>query len=400
MANENNDPGQTPAPDNDPNAQPAANGDASPDEGFNLLDAVDEAYERIDEQGNVTEAKPKDETASKPDDGEGADGSETAGAETDPDKPDEGPDGETKPGDKPAEGGEADKPDGETKPQEPPLELTDEDKKLFDERGQQRVQSLIERVKSVADEKTQAETERDTYRDQYEAVAGVLRDTGASTDVLGNMLDLTAELVSGDPRRGQQAVQRAFEMVKGYARQYGVSLPQASLLDAYPDLQQQVEAGTLTQEAAEENARLRSQQANYDAQRNQQVRANAEQQQYQQSAAQAQTSLNQMLADWQAKDPDFERKAPLMQDYAQQLAQQIVAGEVHPSRVAGLIKERYDTITSTMKTVAESLRSTQPKEPNPVRPGASRSAGQEAGRYKSVEEAIDQEYERMPANLR
>lgn len=379
------------------------NGSGADDDGqqFNLVDAIDGAYDRLDDEGNLApETEKPDEPA------EGAEG-EKKPAEGKPGEVDDGgkpPDekdgaegeGEAKSGE-PGEGegeGKGEGGEGKEKPDKD-LELSDEDRQQFGERATQRFEKLVDRVKTETQEKDQVIAERDDLQARHEALSGVLQQTNASPEQLSGILDLTGELMSGDPQRGQQAVQRAFDWVKDYARFYGVSLPQASLLDAYPDLQQQVDNGTLTQEIAEEHARLRSVQQSQQTVRDNQARSSATMQQYQQAAQQAQTQLTQLSQDWQTNDADFKTKAPLINEYAQQLAQRVLAGEVHPTDAIPMLKDRYDAITKTMQTVATTMRQNQNKnEPNPMRPGTSRSAG-EKPKYDSIQDAVFGEYDRM-----
>lgn len=361
------------------------------DEQFSLIDAVDAAYEGMDDEGNL-QPEPA-ETGEGAGDGEPGE-SETEGGEAASETDTGQPEGEQPAGEQPAgqEGEQAaEQPDAD-------LELTEEERAQLSERATQRFDKLVDRVKTESQEKQQYQERLQDVEQRHETLVGALRETNADPQQLSQVLTLTADLVSGDPQIGQQAVQRAYEMVKGYAQQYGVSLPQASLVESYPDLVQKVQDGSMTLDAAEENARLRSVTASQQAVRQRDAQASAEQQQFQQSANQAFSEWQQLQQQWQQSDPDYEQKRQLLQDYEKQLAEGLMNGQVHPTQVARLMQDRYDTISRTMQAVSSSVRQqqqSQQREPNPIRPGASRSSGQDKPKYDSIADAIEQEYARM-----
>lgn len=70
---------------------------------------------------------------------------------------------------------------------------------------------------------------------------------------------------------------------------------------------------------------------------------------YQAEARKAEEALLALEAYWWSTDPDFEHKAPILNEYGRALAEQLLSGEVHPSQAVGLMQDRYNTITRAMQ---------------------------------------------------
>lgn len=140
--------------------------------------------------------------------------------------------------------------------------------------------------------------QRNQFREgatEYAKVQNFLQQTGVTSDEAAGALEVQA-LLKTDP---QEAWKRLKPVVQQLIRDVGLVLPD--------DLQQRVQKGELTQEAAAEISRLRS--ANTTAQR----QADHKQKQSEQDQAQQKaTKVQDAVASWeteQRKDPDFEAKA-------------------------------------------------------------------------------------------
>lgn len=367
-------------------------GESRAGEQFDLTEHISNTYDSMSDDGNGTlPDKPKEKPETGPE-GEGkgeSDPAATAEGETDT----AGQPGEGESAGEQQQAGEAGTGQEGEQEQDTELELTPEEREQLGERATQRFEKLVDRVKTTAEEKEALQSERDDYQQRFESVAQPLRETGASPEQLSEILDMTGELVSGDVNRGQQAVQRAYSMIKEYAKHYGVKLPETSIVDDHPDLQQQVESGQITQEIAEQHASMRNmQRAQQTASANRQA-TTQQMQQVQAEANQAAQNLTQLQTQWQQNDPDFQSKAPMLHEYAQQLANEVMDGQRNPGEVVSLMQDRYNTISKAMKTAADSTRAAN-KEPNPIRPGA-RRGGKSQQAPKSIEEAVNIAYDEM-----
>lgn len=382
--------------DNDTDTDEKKTGDAGQQQ--DLLDVTSKAYEDLDEEGNLSDetarldgaaaqkAADDDQKGESDEAGDKGGEADDAGGEEDTGKPE---DQESKTGKE----GEGD--DDGKKDKDADLELTDEEKGELSERSRQRFESLAERVKSSGQELEARNAEFDQLRQQHDTLVGVIQEANASPEQLGQLLDITGDLTSGHLQRGQQGVQRAYALVQEYAKQYGVTLPSHDVLADHPDLQQQVEQGHATKELAEQTAAARNANQGQQLFQSQQQAQVQQAQQMQTDAQQAGQALNQLQQDWQSKDADWPHKAPLLNQYANQLVQQFQAGKVAASDIPHLMRSRYDTVTETMKVTADSLRQQgRDKDPNPVRPGPNKHA-QTNKNYGSTEEAIIETYRNM-----
>lgn len=188
------------------------------------------------------------------------------------------------------DGGEAADPENQDQPEvtEPAAEAEDDETK-YPKRAQKRIRELV-------DEKKALEVDATRYRN----VESFLRDNGLAPDEAADGLQIMA-LAKTNP---VEAWARIKPWVEKVAVAAGVIMPS--------DLQQQVQQGQLTREAAMELSQTRAKlgaveaQRQFDQQRAQEQSAIA----YQQAITGAATTWEQ---DRRVKDPNFEAKLPALQ---------------------------------------------------------------------------------------
>ena len=188
------------------------------------------------------------------------------------------------------DGGEAADPDNQDPPEatEAPAEAEDDETK-YPKRAQKRIRELVEEKKSLEVEAT-----------RYRNVETFLRDNGLAPDEAADGLQIMA-LAKTNP---VEAWERIKPWVEKVAVAAGVIMPN--------DLQQQVQQGHLTRDAAMELSKTRAQLGAVEAQRQFEQQRAREQSvvAYQQAIVGAATTWEQ---DRRVKDPNFEAKLPALQ---------------------------------------------------------------------------------------
>ena len=188
------------------------------------------------------------------------------------------------------DGGEAADPDNQDPPEatEAPAEAEDDETK-YPKRAQKRIRELVEEKKSLEVEAT-----------RYRNVETFLRDNGLAPDEAADGLQIMA-LAKTNP---VEAWERIKPWVEKVAVAAGVIMPN--------DLQQQVQQGYLTRDAALELSKTRAKLGAVEAQRQFEQQRAQEQaaMNYQQSIIGAATTWEQ---DRRVKDPNFEAKLPALQ---------------------------------------------------------------------------------------
>lgn len=259
------------------------------------------------------------------------------------------------------DGGEAADPETQDQPEttEPAAEAEDDETK-YPKRAQKRIRELVEEKKSL---------EADATR--YRNVETFLRDKGLDGAEAADGLEIMA-LAKTNP---VEAWERIKPWVEKVAIAAGVIMPS--------DLQQQVQQGYLTRDAALELSKTRAKLGAVEAQRQ------FEQQRAQENAAQAyQQSIVGAAATWEqdrrVKDPNFEVKLPALQREIAYLH----ATEGRPNTPEG-VKDQCERAYKAVNTQARGTVATPAPARRAVAPiGGGQVAGNPAPRPESTLDII------------
>lgn len=169
------------------------------------------------------------------------------------------------------------------------------------EATRERIVSLIDTAKTLTARAERAEQ-------QYSELMGVIQESSATPEQYGQALDYIRMVNSGDPQQLRRCIAYVQGELKALCKLAGVAVPGVDLLDEFPDLQERVAKGELTQDAAEELAAARG---------NQQVRASHAQHTTQLQQRQAVVnagiaSLNELEVELKSKDPHFAYKREIL----------------------------------------------------------------------------------------
>lgn len=215
-------------------------------------------------------------------------------------------------------------------------------KKVIDQRN-----SLKEQVQSKAQE-------ADTYRqghEQFKAITDYMQQHELSTSDVAEALQI-AGLMSTNPAEAMKLLAPKVQMLQQYT---GEILP--------TDLQQQVDTGELSPQAAQEIVRTRNENARLNRQNQKRDQQQSQQEQSQQIAqvrkAMA-TAADTTQAQLAKTDPDFAKKAPLIHDRVQ-----VLIGQMKPQTAEDAAK----IVKQAHKDVTEYLRGLSPR--NTITPGPS-----------------------------
>lgn len=351
---------ETPAADTSADeADDAADDNDEPDAGDEVAElapdgdkvpAAEGDSESKDDKGEVADGKPaKDDAGKKP----------AADAAKKDDKPAEGADK------KPAADPAAKKPDAKTAdPVNDPIDPR------LGERTQTRVKSLIDMVK-----------ERDTEVAQGRELFEQISSTGMSPEELGTMLGYARLVHSENIEDKRTAFKFLQGELRGLALQLGETAAGVNMLDDYPDIKEQLEAGTITEKAAQELVLSREH-----------TKANtAHNTRQQETAAELQTARTKGVADMdelgetlKGIDPQYAAKAAILIPKLQP-----VLAKLHPSQWVKKFRDEY----KAFKLPAPAAGGAAPGapaggvKPQPLRPG--QPSGNSAAQPSNAREAMD-----------
>lgn len=209
------------------------------------------------EEGEAEEETPEEEgesTEGETEDGETEDGESEDEGESEEEKPAEGEE-------KPAEGEKA-----KEEQEKEPDPVNDPIDQRLSKKTRERIEHLADLTRNIS-------AERDTFKKNYEDHVSHIKSTGATPEQYSDALTYLKMVNSGDPTQMEQALQVMQAEVQALAKMLGKPVPGVSLLNDHPDLIQQVNAGQLTAQAAEELAghRTRTQYMTAQSQRQQQA---------------------------------------------------------------------------------------------------------------------------------
>lgn len=173
------------------------------------------------------------------------------------------------------------------------------------------------RIKKLVDQRNHARREMASIRpaaDQYQAIRSFMAKNDLTDAEVADLFRAGADLKAGTPERLQAFLERVTPMVQMAREVLGQAIP--------ADLQEQVDAGEMTDQAAREFAKTRRQ-AELTQSRLQRQQEQQQGQQQAQAQLMRQASVTQALQSWTtqkaASDPDFARKQDAMKVIAQGL---------------------------------------------------------------------------------
>lgn len=222
-----------------------------------------------------------------------------------------------------------------------------------------------DRFKKVIDQRNETrqklssmEQEVDQYREghqQFEAIQSFLGQNDLRQQDAVEALQIAA-MMNNDPAKALEMLQPKLQMLQQFT---GDALPQ--------DLQDQVETGEISREAARELVKTRNQNAllqqrqqrSESQQREQQTRQQT--QATQQAMAQAADSVQRQIVE---ADPEYGKKAPFVQKELQVLISQ--RNPRTPDEAAALVREAHKNVTRELQRIAPRRQ---------VRPGPSSTDG-------------------------
>lgn len=339
-----------PSSSGDPDGSRVA--DTPSEEPASLEDAIAEAF---DADPNAAPKKPvvsddEDDEADDPDatSEAGGDGDPEAASEDDDDADTDG-DGKAK--------AETDKSDDDKEDADP-----DEDElKAYRPAARKRVKQLLSQRNAA---RREAESLKPAAQ-QYQALRTYMAQNDLADQEVADLFKLGADLKSGDPARLKTFLERVTPFVQMAQEALGQTVPQ--------DLQEQVDAGEMTEAAARELAKHRR---NAELAQTRATRQ-SEQQRQQEVARQTQAHQAKMaegLRTWTeqkaASDPDFARK----QDAMKVIAQGLVAERGLPKTPEDAIRyaeEAYRLVGGVSKPARKATRPSPSTSASPSRAGVS-----------------------------
>lgn len=256
--------------------------------------------------------------------------------------------------------------------------LTEADLAPLDSKNQstnERFRKVTEGYKQEKQRADTAEAEALRYKESFESLRQLGYNDAAAADDLVEFSAFRKALQAGDEQAVRQAISNTIKMFEA-AHGKRITI-QASVLDDFPDLKQQVGDLEITEQAALELARSRriQERASRESQqlRQEQDASAAHQQAIQQSVS----SVQQMQANWEQTDPDFKALLPHLRAQMES-----VAREFPPEQWPRVIEMQYRSLKAAL---AGQQRSAAPA---PLR-GNGHMAGRPAP--SNPEEAVLQE---------
>lgn len=250
------------------------------------------------------------------------------------------------------------------------------------ERGRERFQTLVENHKEISAQLEASEKARNEFVD-------LIRSTGAESEEFASALEFLRLTNSSNPADLKTALEMVESQRERLATALGSPLPGIDPLNDFPDLQEAVDTGEITQHYAEQLAMNRKRQAQQEAmsQQQQQRRVQhetmqAHEREYMEMANGIAATLNQLEAEWVKNDLHFDKKKPLLVRRVENIVK-----TTPPDQWLDSIKGAYEEITEAMKLTMQTDGGNR-RRPRPLSSGPSGGSG--GGTPNSAREAIDQ----------
>lgn len=270
------------------------------------------------------------------------------------------------------------KDDSEKSDEEASEEETDEDgKKLPPFHKHPRWQEMV-RERNDLKQKVESFQERAS---EYDKIHQFMESNGLSPDEVARSIR-TMAMIRNNPAQAREVLAKELESLDQFV---GKKLPD--------DLQREVEEGYMTQERAQELARLRNehsmtrQQVETERRQREQVQEQARRQQTQQAQQQALEAQRNAVRNWEqqirSRDPDYERIQPFVYKELRLMAQE------QPARTP---EEAVELAKQAHSRVKEQARRLAPRETVRPGPNSSQSSGTAGSSQtpSSMMEAVEQ----------
>jgi len=354
----------------------------------------DDSYDDVDSQDDtaeITEALTSDDEESKEND--------EAKSEQSAEEDDPAPSGEEEsPKGEEGDEGEDDITDTGTDDDA----VVDDDKLAasLTEKTRERFDHFREENKRLESEFESQNQEYTVLKESTEAMNHYINDSQISPEQLSTALSVAKALNTGDMEIARAAFPRMREMMNQVA--IGLGDPSADVqlpahlqqsqdnLDITPELAQRQALYEAQQGQTRQYQQNFNQQAQYQEQQQQQ--ANQQQEDTRAQANQAATDIQTWENGLVGSDPDFVTKRKQMLVNSEQIMK-----ENHPSRWLGELQKEYNTISTTMTSMAEARQRDNAKNQG-IRPNAGSGAGYADIAPKSFEDNISQTLNRMRGN--
>jgi hypothetical protein len=246
------------------------------------------------------------------------------------------------------------------------------------------------RYKALGDHARQLNEQLSERSKDYEAVAqrintyeSVLRDAGATPEVLSGHLNYIKAINSGDLEGALSFIENERAAL---ARAIGKPIEGVDLLADFPDLRQRVDGFELTEQDALEMAKLRRGQQQLDAQRQSQQQQEQQRQQMDAYSAERASALSEIKA-WtesQQSSIDWDVMEGAVVTFLQQPATQQILAQTPPKNWLNFIKSHY---ASVQQLAARSVQAPRTGV-TPLRPRG--AGGTVTSQASSSEDAVRQ----------
>lgn len=238
------------------------------------------------------------------------------------------------------------------------------------ERTRQRIQSLITDVKELS-----------VAREERDAIMEAIEHTRATPDQYAGALSVLKLYNSDSPEEKAKCL----EIIRGMERDLAIELGQGQShvkLSDYPDLNTEVEAGTLSEERALEIAAIRAREKHVSTKRQQREEQTQGQRQTQELVARGKSDLNTVGQELTA-DPAYRALYPQFTALLQTTLR-----HVHPTEWGAVARETY----RQLKAANPNAGSPAPKPKNsqqPLRPKSGSSSANKKSEASSALDALD-----------
>lgn len=220
--------------------------------------------------------------------------------------------------------------------------------------------------------------ERNSFREdagRFRQIDSFMQTNGLTPQEVGEGFDVMAKLKSGTPENLAEAREFFASRLKFLDEALGNVVPD--------DLRQRVDAGEMTEAAAQELAKARSSDKLRAEQLKQRETVDTETQE-RQTRANIATAMATAVDDWEkqakAADPDYARKADMVETTCRAIVQRTGQPPATPEQAVALVKQAYEHVSKTFKGLVPT--------PKPIRPAPSGSSAPTAAEPKTLREAI------------
>jgi len=287
-------------------------------------------------------------------------------------EPDEVPEGDDKPviegvTEDPAKAKSEEKP-GDDKKAEGEEELPEEIK-TASEATQNRFREVISTNKDLTAQVETLTAQSETLEQDVEGFRQTIQYSQATPDEFGQLMEYSKLVKSGDPEQMRQGLALLDEKRSALALQLGEAVPGVDLLDGFPDLQGAVDDMQMTQEIAEETAKLRRESQTKTQQQEVTTQQNDGAQAFETAKNDGLKSVVDYTSQLAATDVDYPKIEAALLEQAQ-----IIAGTHSPDMWQGELERTYNLLK---KTMASQVTKTAPnKNRTPLRPGGGSGGAQ------------------------